>query len=190
MGRSALQKLLDVNGGVEGFVGKPKVRNFAEADEMVVDLTEEIEEDRQFWEDQAVIARIIGLNWSRKNIKQWVKEMWGERSVIKFILKGFFVVLFEKHSERDRILNQENWFADKHAVYLQPWTPNFNPIPLAVYSCSKWVRLYNLSIEYWGEVFLEKIDKMLGTELEIDFDDEDDLCKYARLRVAAVRCIP
>ncbi|GLJ14454.1 hypothetical protein SUGI_0233700 [Cryptomeria japonica] len=144
-----------------------KGRLFLEEDEMVVDLMEEMEEDRQFWEEQA-----------------------GERIVIKFIPKGFFVVLFENQSKRDRILNRENWFADKHAVYLQPWTPNFDPIPLVVYSCPKWVSLYNLPIEYWGEVFLEKIGRMLGTVLEIDIDDEDNLCKYARLRIAAVRRIP
>ncbi|GLJ15277.1 hypothetical protein SUGI_0249990 [Cryptomeria japonica] len=181
---------MDVNGRAEGFAGNLKGRLFAEEDEMVVDLMEEIEKDRQLWEDQAVIERIIGLNWSRKNIILWVEEMWGEWIVIKFISKGFFVVLCENHSERDHILNQENWFVDKNAVYLQPWTPNFNPIPMVVYSCPKWVSLYNLSIEYWGEVFLEKIDRMLGTVLEIDIDDEDDLCKYARLRVAIVRRIP
>ncbi|GLJ41751.1 hypothetical protein SUGI_0864060 [Cryptomeria japonica] len=109
-------------------------------------------------------------------MRLWVEEMWGERIVIKFIPTGFFVLLFKNHSERDRILHQENWFANQHAVYLQPWTLNFNRIPLAVYSCLKWVSLYNLSIEYWGEVFLEKISRMLGMVLEIDFDDEDDLC--------------
>ncbi|GLJ48336.1 hypothetical protein SUGI_1020440 [Cryptomeria japonica] len=148
MGRPALQKPLDIDGRAEGFVGNPKGRLFAEASETAVDLTEELEEDIQFWEEQAVIARIIDLNWSRKNIRIWVEEKWGEWIVIKFIPKGFFVVLFENHLERDRILNHENWFADKHVVYLQPWTPNFNPIPLVVYSCPKWVSLYNLSIEY------------------------------------------
>ncbi|GLJ48805.1 hypothetical protein SUGI_1029190 [Cryptomeria japonica] len=77
-----------------------------------------------------------------------------------------------------------------HAVYIQPWTPNFDPIPLVVYSSPLWIRLYNLPIEYWGEEFLEKIGRMLGMVLEIDFNDEEDLCKYARLRIATVRRIP
>ncbi|GLJ47483.1 hypothetical protein SUGI_1002300 [Cryptomeria japonica] len=141
MGRPALQKPLDINGRVEGFAGNLKGRLFAEAYETVVDLMEELEEDRQFLEEQVVIASIIGLNWSRKNIRLWVEEKWGEQIVIKVIPKCFFVVLFENHSERDHILNQENWFTDKHVVYLQPWTPNFNPITLAVYSCPKWIEI-------------------------------------------------
>ncbi|GLJ25158.1 hypothetical protein SUGI_0481230 [Cryptomeria japonica] len=185
----ALQKPLVVNGGLEDFTGKSKGRLHEEKDEIVVDLMEEMEEDRQFWEEQAVIARIIGLNWSRKNIRSWLEDKLGDRIVIKFIPKGFFVVLFENQSERDRILNQENWFADKHTVYFQPRTPNFDPIPLVIYSCPIWICLYNLPIEYWGEVFLEKIGRMLGTMLEIDVDDEDDLCKYVRLRITIVRRI-
>ncbi|GLJ33949.1 hypothetical protein SUGI_0682960 [Cryptomeria japonica] len=174
MEEPTLQKLLDVNGGAEGFIGKLKGRLYEEEDKIVVDLMEEMEEYGQFWEEQVVIARIISLNWSTKNIRSWVEEKGGDWSVIKFIQKGFFVILFEKQSERDQILNQENWVAEKHAVYLQPWTPNFDPIPLALYSCPKWISLYNFLIEYWGEVFLEKIDKIFGVVMEIDIDDEDD----------------
>ncbi|XP_059066181.1 uncharacterized protein LOC131857533 [Cryptomeria japonica] len=106
------------------------------------------------------------------------------------IFKGFFVVLFEDDEDGNRILNQENWFVNNHAIYLQPWSPNFDPIPLAVYSAPIWIQLYNLPIEYWSEDLLEKIDKTLETLLEVDFDDEDDLCKYACLRIATVKRIP
>ncbi|GLJ39260.1 hypothetical protein SUGI_0801140 [Cryptomeria japonica] len=73
---------------------------------------------------------------------------------------------------------------------MQPWSSNFDPLPLAVYSAPIWIRLYNLPIEYWSEVILEKIDRTLGTLLGVDFDDEDDLCKYASLRIAVVKRIP
>lgn len=100
------------------------------------------------------------------------------------------MVLFKDEVERERILNQENWFVVGHVMYIQSWTPNFNPIPLVVYSNPIWISLYNLPIEYWGEVYLEKIGRMLGTVLEVDFDDERDLCKIVRIWVAAVRKIP
>ncbi|GLJ25871.1 hypothetical protein SUGI_0495830 [Cryptomeria japonica] len=149
-----------------------------------------MKEDRSFWEAQAMIARIIGINWSKKAIRDWVEGNWGSRVVIKFIPKVFSVVLFEEKSIRDSILNHQNWFVNKHSLYLQPWTPNFNPIPLVHYSDPVWIKLYNLPIEYWGDGFLEKVGRKLGTLLEVDVDDEADLCKYARLRLAVVRCIP
>ncbi|GLJ40233.1 hypothetical protein SUGI_0825940 [Cryptomeria japonica] len=100
------------------------------------------------------------------------------------------MVLFEDGKDKNRILNQENWFANNHAIYLQLWSPNFDPIPLAIYSTPVWIRLYNLPIEYWSEDLLENIGRTLGALLEVDFDDEDDLCKYAHLRIAAVKRIP
>ncbi|GLJ29496.1 hypothetical protein SUGI_0581450 [Cryptomeria japonica] len=111
------EKQLEDNGGLEelGRVDGSKVEANGE---IVVDLTEEMEEDHKFWANHAVIARILGINWSRKEIKSWVEEKWGNRVVVKFLPKRFFVVLFEEGSERDHILNQENWFANMHAVYI------------------------------------------------------------------------
>ncbi|GLJ29913.1 hypothetical protein SUGI_0591380 [Cryptomeria japonica] len=186
----ALQKRLEINGGTRRSTSNPKEGQVLEEEQTVVDLREEIDEDSQLWNNHAIIARIIGLNWSRKNIKLWVAESWGNRVVIKFIPKGFFVVLFEDSTERERILNQEIWYADKHAVYLQPWKPNFNPIPLLVYSNPIWINMYNLPIEYWGESYLGKIGRTLGSVLEIDFDDEGELCKLIKIKVAAVKKIP
>ncbi|GLJ54276.1 hypothetical protein SUGI_1164330 [Cryptomeria japonica] len=37
-----------------------------------------------------------------------------------------------------------------------------------MYDKPVWIRLYNLPIEYWGDINLEKIGHYLGTLLEID----------------------
>ncbi|GLJ52585.1 hypothetical protein SUGI_1119120 [Cryptomeria japonica] len=131
----------------------------------------------------------------RCNRKLSIERLTGEQEEIAIDLSKEMAEdskFWEEQSaaERDRILNQENWFVDKHSVYLQPWTPHFNPLPLAVYSSPIWVRLYNLPIEYWGNGFLGRIGRMLGTLLEIGMDDEEDLYKYARLRVVTIRRIP
>ncbi|GLJ33135.1 hypothetical protein SUGI_0666950 [Cryptomeria japonica] len=153
MAISALQKWLEVNGGVGRNTGKPN-------------------------------------GWRGPEEDETVAESWGDHVVIKFIPRGFFVVLFENHLDRDHILNQENWYADKHPVYLQPWIPKFNSIPLVVYSSPIWVNLYNLPIKYSGESYLEKIGRMLGTVLEINFNNEEDLCKLVKIKVVAVKKIP
>ncbi|GLJ49677.1 hypothetical protein SUGI_1054240, partial [Cryptomeria japonica] len=100
----------------------------------------------------------------------------------------FFVVVFVEGSEGDKILNQENWFIDSHPLYLQPWAPNFDHVPLAVYEGPIGTRMYNLPIEYWGDISLKKISRTLGTLLEIDEEIiENDLYSYARLRIAIVQ---
>ncbi|GLJ55642.1 hypothetical protein SUGI_1195050 [Cryptomeria japonica] len=142
---------IPVNGGKGGH-----------AEDVRIDFSKELKEDVVFWEDFAVIAKIIGLNWSRKEIKNWVECNWGKRTVTKFIAK----------------------------VYIQPWAPHFDPTPLAIYSEPVWIWLYNLPIEYWSEEFWEKIGRTLGTLLEIDFDDVEDICKCARMKIAVVKKIP
>ncbi|GLJ50096.1 hypothetical protein SUGI_1065500 [Cryptomeria japonica] len=159
------------------------------AEDVHIDFSKELKEDVVFWEDYAVIAKIIGLNWPRKEIRNWVECNWGKRTVTKFIAKGFFVVLFEKE-ERNRVLTDRNWFILSHAVYIQPWTPHFDPTPLAVYSEPVWIRLYNLPIEYWSEELWEKIGRTLGTLLETNFNDVEDICKCAHMKIAAVKKIP
>ncbi|GLJ47543.1 hypothetical protein SUGI_1004050 [Cryptomeria japonica] len=130
--------------------------------EFIIDLSMEISAEKALWEDFAVIARIIGPKISRMEINNWVFKNWGEDNVVKYIPKGFFVVVFSQESERCRILNQENWFVNDNPIYLQPWSLNLNLTPLAVYDSPIWIRLYNLPIEYWDDVVLEKNWKILG----------------------------
>ncbi|GLJ51694.1 hypothetical protein SUGI_1098710 [Cryptomeria japonica] len=152
----ALQNQFRNNGGPRYRRKKQSAANQAGSNEDIsIDFSEEMEEDRSFWENQR-----------------------------------FFIILFEEGVVRDNILNQQNWFVNKHALYLQPWTPNFNPIPLVHYFAPIWIKLYNLPIKYWGDGFLEKVGRTIGTLLEVDVDDEANLRKYAKLRVATVRCIP
>ncbi|GLJ17377.1 hypothetical protein SUGI_0301850 [Cryptomeria japonica] len=177
-GASSLQKLLPVNGDWEN-------------GECEIDLTNDIEEDKSLWVDLAIIGRIVGLKLSRATIKEWIAKRWGMRLVIKFIPRGFFVVVFIDNSKRNKILCKENWFVGEHPIYIQPWSPNFNPLPLAVYDKLVWIRLYNLPIEYWGDHSLEKIGRSLGTLLEIGEDIvEKDLYTYDWLKIAAVKEIP
>ncbi|GLJ11332.1 hypothetical protein SUGI_0152580 [Cryptomeria japonica] len=165
-------------------------RKGGHAEKIQIDCSKELQEDVVFWEEYGVIAKFLGLNWPRKDIKKWVECNWGSRTVVKFIAKGFFVVLFEEKEERNRSLIDRNWFVNSHAVYIQPWRPHFDPTPLAVYSELVWIQLYNLPIEYWSEELWEKIGRTLGALLETDFDDEEDIYKSAQMRIAAVKRIP
>ncbi|GLJ17683.1 hypothetical protein SUGI_0308530 [Cryptomeria japonica] len=141
--------------------------------------------------EESIIARIIGPKKSRQSINPWIKENWGNQVVVKFIPKGFFVAIFTEKEIRDQILNSKNWFFYNLPIYIQPWTPNFNPTTLAVYETLVWIRLFNLPIEYWGDQCLEKIGRTLSTLLEIDEEViESDSYIYARMKIVVVEQIP
>ncbi|GLJ29641.1 hypothetical protein SUGI_0584460 [Cryptomeria japonica] len=102
--------------------------------------------------------------------------------------KGFFVAIFTEKGIRDQILSSKNWYFDNFPLYIQSWTPNFNPLKLAVYETLVWIKLYNLPIEYWGDSSLEKIGRMLGTLLEIDEEIiENDSYIYVGMKIVAVK---
>ncbi|GLJ53309.1 hypothetical protein SUGI_1136400 [Cryptomeria japonica] len=118
----------------------------------------------------------------RNCIKTWIDNQWKSKVVVKFIPKGFFIVIFAEEDEKERILHHGNWFLDGHPLYLQPWFPNFDLVPLVVYDRPIWICLY------WGESNLEKIGRTLGTLLEIDENIvENDSYLYARLITEAVK---
>ncbi|GLJ22263.1 hypothetical protein SUGI_0418860 [Cryptomeria japonica] len=101
------------------------------------------------------------------------------------------MTVFAEGSERNKFLDQENWFMEDNPFYIQPWKSNFDLLPLVVNDSSVWTRLYNLPIEYWEDSSLEKIGCSLGTLLDIDEKIiEEDLYSYARLRIVAVKIIP
>ncbi|GLJ20581.1 hypothetical protein SUGI_0374780 [Cryptomeria japonica] len=74
---------------------------------------------------------------------------------------------------------------------IQRWHRNFNPLKTDPYDKPLWIRLNNLSMEYWTEEAPEKVGRSLGTLMDIDVDiaqGNSDL--YARLQLVAVRRIP
>ncbi|GLJ30111.1 hypothetical protein SUGI_0595530 [Cryptomeria japonica] len=123
--------------------------------EVEINLTEDVEDDRYAWEEYALIARINGPKKSREVIWSWVDTNWGRQTIIKFLPKGFFVAKCAENHERDKVLGSKNWYLEKHPMYMQPWEPNFNPMDLAWYDKPIWLRLFNLPIEYWGNLALK-----------------------------------
>ncbi|GLJ25222.1 hypothetical protein SUGI_0482550 [Cryptomeria japonica] len=156
-----------------------------------IDLTKSIENEKMIFDQHAIIAKFIGPKLSRKEIHAWVVEQWGGHIMIKFLCKGFFVAVFPNEDDRDHIINLQNWFRDEHPLYIQSWTPNFDPTSIAVYDKPVWIRLYNLLIEYWSKACLEMIERSLGMLLEIEEEIvEGDLYTYTRLKLAAIKIIP
>ncbi|GLJ17855.1 hypothetical protein SUGI_0312280 [Cryptomeria japonica] len=155
-----------------------------------IDLIEELDDENDVWENHSIITRLVRPKFPRNTIRSWIIENWGKHVMVKFLPNFFFVAIFKDGAERDKTLGLENLFLDNHPLYLQPWTPNFVPTPLAVYEKPVWIKLYNLPIEYWNESFLEKINRTLGSLLELDEDIIDnDLYTYARMKIVAFKMI-
>ncbi|GLJ21652.1 hypothetical protein SUGI_0403220 [Cryptomeria japonica] len=129
-------------------------------------------------QNQAIICRIIHKIRTRVAIKSWIEGIWKMDCIVKFIRKNFFTVVFTLEEEGNKVILGGVWMFDDFPLYIQPRSPNFNPL-----KCSP----YDLSIEYWNEECLGKIGRSLGTLMEVDEEilDEDQYV-YARMNIVVV----
>ncbi|GLJ07515.1 hypothetical protein SUGI_0068620 [Cryptomeria japonica] len=156
-----------------------------------IDLSDCIEDEKEIFDRHAIIAKILGPKLPRKDIQTWVLENWGSHLRVKFLPKGFFVVVFSCEEDRNHTITLKNWFQKEHPLYIQPWVLNFDSTEMATYDKPMWICLYNLPIKYWSEGCLEMIRRSLGMLLEIDEEIvEGDLYTYTRIKVVAIREIP
>jgi hypothetical protein len=77
-----------------------------------------------------------------------------------FCGKGFYIFYFELKSDRDLIFKNGPYFFGSRWLYLNKWTPDFDPengIPSAV---PIWLRLPHMPFHCWGDDVLKRIDTL------------------------------
>lgn len=76
---------------------------------------------------------------------------------------GYFVLKF---SETDFLALEDNpWPIPNLCIYAFPWVPNFKPSEATDSSIDAWIRLHELSIEYYDEEILREIAETIGEAL-------------------------
>ncbi|GLJ10495.1 hypothetical protein SUGI_0129380 [Cryptomeria japonica] len=186
---------LQCDGGRQGVSTKKVERSSEEDNETIlfpsIDVSEEVEDDRILMETRAIICKIIGKRRTKVAIKSWNEGNWKMDCIVKFLPKNFFTVVFALEENRNKVLHGGVWMIEDCPLYIQPWSLNFNPFKCSPYDSPIWIRLYNLSIEYWNEECLDKIGRSFGTFMEVDEVISDgDQYVYARMKTAAVMEVP
>jgi hypothetical protein len=99
-----------------------------------------------------------------------------------FCGKGFYIFYFELKSDRDLIFRNGPYFFGPRGLYLNKWTPDFDPendIPSAV---PVWVRLPHLPFHCWGDEVLKSIGDTLGKYIDRE-EPRSSLYSCARICV-------
>ncbi|GLJ39449.1 hypothetical protein SUGI_0805770 [Cryptomeria japonica] len=77
--------------------------------------------------------------------------------------QGFFVVIFDKVEDRNKVFYTSLWsWEEKHSLLLKLWYQAFSPIAKSFDQTLIWVRLPNLPLQFW----LESYFKVVGDSLE------------------------
>lgn len=98
------------------------------------------------------LIRILRLKWSLK----------GDISLID-VGCAYYIIRFTNLDDYNFVLTQGPWMIGDSYLTIRKWIPNFVPDEEPIKVLTAWVRILNLSVEYFDKVFLNRIGERIGT---------------------------
>jgi len=136
--------------------------------------------------EKGLIGQFTGLWPSPKTVQRWVERNWADKTQgkisIRFCGRGYFTFHFETKEDKDLIFRNGPYFMDSRGLYLNKWTPDFDPeldIPSAV---PVWVRLPHLPLHCWGDDSVKAIGNAVGKYIDRS-EPKDNMQACARICV-------
>jgi hypothetical protein len=100
--------------------------------------------------ERGLVGHFMGLWPSTRTTDNWIQRNW--RPLIKNIItcyvvgRGYFIFKFISQEDCDLIFRNGPYFMGSQGLYLNRWTPNFDPALEVPKDVPVWVRLPNLPI--------------------------------------------
>jgi len=120
--------------------------------------------------ERGLVGQFTGLWPSPHTVQRWVERNWNSmvqgKIAIRFCGRGFFTFLFESVEDRNLIFRNGPYFMDTRGLYLNRWSPDFDPemdVPSAV---PVWVRLPHLPLHCWGDESVKAIGNAVGKYID------------------------
>jgi hypothetical protein len=120
--------------------------------------------------DRGLVGQFMGLWPSVQTTDNWIQRNW--RPLIKSSVtcyavgRGFFIFEFISQEDRDLIFRNGPYFMGTQGLYLNRWTPSFDPAVEVPKDVPVWVRLPNLPIHCWNPTSLKEIGNGLGQYID------------------------
>jgi hypothetical protein len=120
--------------------------------------------------ERGLIGQFMGLWPSSRSTDNWVQRNWRPlitNSVTCYAVgRGYFIFEFISQEDRDLIFRNGPYFMGTQGLYLNRWTPNFDPASEIPKDVPVWVRLPNLPIHCWNPSSLQAIGNGLGRYID------------------------
>lgn len=152
--------------------------------------------------ERGLIGQFTGLWPSPKSVEDWAQRNWSPliKEGVKsyFVGKGYFVFVFNNPEDRSLIFRNGPYFMGPQGLYLNKWSPDFDPTQDVPSAVPVWVRLPHLPLHCWNQKSLENIGNALGKYIDravrkdqyscaricIEVDLEEGLPEAIKLTVA------
>jgi hypothetical protein len=120
--------------------------------------------------ERGLIGQFMGLWPSTRSTDNWIQRNWRPlitNSVTCYAVgRGYFIFEFISQEDRDLIFRNGPYFMGTQGLYLNRWTPNFDPASEVPKDVPVWVRLPNLPIHCWNSSSLQAIGNGLGRYID------------------------
>ncbi|CAN1142726.1 hypothetical protein LINPERHAP2_LOCUS13215 [Linum perenne] len=118
----------------------------------------------------AIIVSTLGKSFAFPFMSRKLPQLWAKKGGIRLsdVGWGYYVVKFETISDFDRAMFGGPWMVGDHYVVIKEWIPYFQPEDSLIYTLRVWVRLPDLSLEYFDAAILKIIGDKIGKTVRLD----------------------
>jgi hypothetical protein len=132
---------------------------------------------------RGLVGQFMGLWPSSKTTDDWIQRNWKPNlahGVTCYpVGRGYFVFEFISEEDRDLIFRNGPYFMGSQGLYLNKWTPDFDPMLDTPKEVPVWVRLPNLPLHCWDSESLQRIGNGVGRYI----DRADNRGQYSCARI-------
>jgi hypothetical protein len=104
--------------------------------------------------ERGLVGQFMGLWPSPKTTDDWIQRNWKphlQHGVTCYpVGRGYFIFEFIDKTDRDLIFRNGPYFMGTQGLYLNRWTPDFDPNVDSPKEVPVWVRLPNLPVHCWS----------------------------------------
>ena len=137
--------------------------------------------------DRALVGQFTGLWPSPKSTENWVIKNWNplikNKATSYFLGRGYFLFEFNTKEDKDLIFRNGPYFMGPQGLYLNKWTPDFDPVMDVPSTVPIWVRLPNLPVHCWNWDSLKHIGDALGKFIDRANNNDQYDCAQICLKV-------
>ncbi|XP_061376478.1 uncharacterized protein LOC133318494 [Gastrolobium bilobum] len=121
------------------------------------------------WE-KALIVKLLGRSTGVSFMKKKIEELWGRKGKVNVTDIGneFYVVQFSDDEDMKFSLSGGPWVVLGHYLSLRKWEPGFRPNAEGISKIAAWIRLPNIPLEFYDEVFFRRVGNWIGKLIKID----------------------
>ncbi|XP_021734047.1 uncharacterized protein LOC110700755 [Chenopodium quinoa] len=124
---------------------------------------------RQPWK-HTLIIKMFNSKIGYMSLMKRLKRKWELKGGLSLTDIGhdYFIARFSNIGDYNHVLTQGPWMLDDNYLTIRKWIPNFIPDDAPMHFLTAWVRIPNLSVEYFDKEFLHKIGGKIGKVIRID----------------------